>query len=174
MATQPSKKDWSRRLPVRALSLQQRLPLVFCILMLAMLLIFGISSYLTIKNSSRQVGQERLRSLTSQVSLIFGQSTQNLLTMTRTVSAQTDVSKYLSSKDTSQRNAALNALSAIVHDSLTAAVEIRDIDQHMILNLGRHDFTKTSMINPKWIQRIDTAQIGDLYLVGDSIYYPIV
>lgn len=174
MAQQQSKKEWSRRLPFRTLSLQSRLPLVFCLLMLVVLVIFGITSYLTVKNSSEQAGQDRLRSLTTQVSALFAQSTQNLLAVTRNAASQDALEEFVRSGDSTILEKVNEAVQPVLADSSSMEVLILNHKQQIVWKKGRKNIAGLATLNPKWLNSIDSARIGDLYRLEDSIYYPIV
>lgn len=174
MAVQQNSNEWSRHLPFQGFSLQRRLPIIFCLLMLIVLIIFSITSYFTVRKALSEVGQERLRSLTSQVSSMFGQNSLTLLTNTRIAANQDAIKDFLNNPDTAHRRRAHEALSSIQQDSLSVALEIWDLNEKPIWKSGRKSMTGKVPLSQQWVSNIDSSRIGDLFQLEDSMYYPIV
>jgi hypothetical protein len=64
-------KSWYRRITFHGLSLQQRLPLLICILLCSMILTFSFASYYGVKSAALDMGKNRLRTLTDQLATMF-------------------------------------------------------------------------------------------------------
>ena len=77
-------KKWISRFLLPGLSIEQRLPLLLCILLLCGILVFSCASYLGVRKAALEVSRERLYTLIKQLSLIFQQSTNNMATATQT------------------------------------------------------------------------------------------
>ena len=67
------------RFPLRGLSIQQRLPLLICALLLAVIFSFGFASYYAVRKAAMEVGKERLRTLTNELGSMFSVSTRSLV-----------------------------------------------------------------------------------------------
>jgi signal transduction histidine kinase len=158
-------------------SIRQQLPLLICLLLLVMILLFGTISYVAIRQASMAVGQQRLQSLTEQLSDMLQQSGHNLAAGTRAVADSADIAGYL---DTNSSHSLLRPLpgkvtAAFQHllaDTLTVWVELRDLQGKQLVQQGRSrmpDATKEITEG-----RPDSNVVGKLYRVGDSIYFPII
>ena len=88
---------------LRGLSIQQRLPLLICILLLSMMITFSLISYQGVKKAALKSGRERLLSLTSQLSTMFSQSMQNFVTVTRTTANQPSVKIFFKKQRTTTK-----------------------------------------------------------------------
>src|ERR1700722_6272919 len=72
----------------RNLSIRQQLPLLICLLLISLILLFGAVSYIGIRRATLGAGQERLRSLTGQLASLFQQNARTMLNMTQTSANQ--------------------------------------------------------------------------------------
>lgn len=161
----------------RITSIRQQLPLLISLLLLVMILLFGTISYVAIRQASMAVGQQRLQSLTEQLSDMLQQSGHNLAAGTRAVADSADIAGYL---DTNSSPYLLHPLpekvaAAFQHllaDTLTVWVELRDLQGKQLLRQGRSEMPDVT----KEIAESKSAGnvVGKLYRVGDSIYFPVI
>ena len=169
-------KSQVKRVPLTGLSIQQRLPLLICILLLCIIITFSWASYLGVKNASLRMGKERLNSLTRQLSSMFGQSAPAVVATTRSVAAKDPVKKYLLSGEKEADTAVLNTLQRLRLDSSWVLVELLNADHQVILNSSLNNFeikiNRDSVLSDLSLQP-DSCKLGKLYTVGDSIFYPI-
>ncbi|MGZ8540279.1 MAG: sensor histidine kinase [Chitinophagaceae bacterium] len=161
---------------LKGLSLQQRLPLLICVLLLMIMVTFTLISYQGVKNAALTSGRERLLSLSSQLSTRFSQSMQNLLTATRTVGNQSSVKRFLKSKGEEQKDSALMMLKKIQEDSTSVLVDLLNTNYQTVLRSEKDSIAKK--VNFDSLQSIlaihrDTA-IGKIYVIRDSMYYPVI
>ncbi|MGZ8517858.1 MAG: hypothetical protein ACXWWD_10925, partial [Chitinophagaceae bacterium] len=161
---------------LKGLSLQQRLPLLICVLLLMIMVTFTLISYQGVKNAALTSGRERLLSLSSQLSTRFSQSMQNLLTATRTVGNQSSVKRFLKSKGEDQKDSALMMLKKIQEDSTSVLVDLLNTNYQTVLRSEKDSIAKK--VNFDSLQSIlaihrDTA-IGKIYVIRDSMYYPVI
>ncbi len=70
-------------IPFSWLSIQQRLPLLICILLLSVGLVFGWLAEIGVRKAAMEMGTERLGELTRQLGTLFGQSALASITATR-------------------------------------------------------------------------------------------
>jgi signal transduction histidine kinase len=168
-------KTWLRRLSFRGLSIQQRLPLLICVLLLSVVITGGLVSYLKVKNDAIKTGGDRLVSSAEQLSVLLAQSTQNLITAGRSSVILDPVAKYLQTKDGESYNNALNALNQL-QDTNTVLIEVLDLERQTLLQTGTQGIEKSvSFASLEGIKsRPDTGYIGNFYLVNEQIYFPIV
>ncbi|MGZ8551934.1 MAG: sensor histidine kinase [Chitinophagaceae bacterium] len=161
---------------LKGLSLQQRLPLLICVLLLMIMVTFTLISYQGVKNAALTSGRERLLSLSSQLSTRFSQSMQNLLTATRTVGNQSSVKRFLKSKGEEQKDSALMMLKKIQEDSTSVLVDLLNTNYQTVLRSEKDSIAKkVNFDSLKSILAIhrDTA-IGKIYVIRDSMYYPVI
>ncbi|MBC7949073.1 MAG: sensor histidine kinase [Chitinophagaceae bacterium] len=163
------------RLFLRGLSIQQRLPLLICILLLVVIIIGGTISYLEVRNAALKTGSSRLLSSGDQLSTLLGQSMQSVITSTRALGEQEVVKQFLRVKDSTSKNATLNLLQQ-VQDTSTVSMEILDDQLRVMLKTGKAgaDSTVNYQMLAKNKARPDTGKIGELYVINDSLYYPVV
>jgi signal transduction histidine kinase len=161
---------------LKGLSLQQRLPLLICVLLLVIMVIFTLISYQGIKNAALKSGRERLLSLTSQLSTMFSQSMQNLFTATRTAGNHSSVKKFLKSNGGEQKDSALMVLKKIREDSTSVMVDLLNTNYQTVLRSEKDSILKKvnfdSLLSVLAAHR-DTA-IGKIYVIRDSMYYPVI
>lgn len=172
-------KTWFRRFSFRNLSIQHRLPLLICILLLCIIITFSLSSYLSVKKAALKMGQERLRSLAGQLSSMFGQSMQTLVTATRTTANQESVRQCLLSGGNESRAEALETLQKVRderQDTTSVLVDLLDSNHKRVLRsskdgiANRVNFDSLSSVS---FSEADSG-VGKIYLVRGSMYYPVV
>ncbi|HEY4337401.1 MAG TPA: hypothetical protein VGM89_15930, partial [Puia sp.] len=175
-----------------ALSIRQQLPLLICLLLIVLIALFGSISYLSVKQASMAVGEQRLRTLTEELSSMFQQSGHNLATGTQALARQEDIVNYFAG-DTAiagRTGRALAALRKTLGDSQTIRVELRDPLGKVLLAAGRgaseHDqgLAPSTETGHRWTEPDvsgeltsggrDSSFVGRLYLAGDSMSYPII
>jgi len=176
----------------RIISIRQQLPLLISLLLLVMILLFGTISYLGIRRASMAIGQQRLQSLTEQLSGMFQQSAHNLINRTGLLANSKEIVDYLETKPANRKypNNTINAFQNLLADTLTAWVELRDTQGRQLLRQGRsgpifanQPFSSPEPANMPLMpdaakeiteERSDSNIVGNLYHLGDSLYYPII
>jgi signal transduction histidine kinase len=124
------------------------------------------------------IGQDRLKTLTGQLSSLFGQNAKTMLTATQASANQVSVS------------GGNEALRKIMEDTLTVRVELVDTSGNIVLAESRAGADKfrtglnakdlptpamASIAAPELIPKpLDSDFVGKFYLLGDSLYYPVV
>ncbi len=159
------------------LSIQQRLPLLICILLLCIIIAFSWSSYISVKKASREISTERLNTLTEQLSSMLSQSAQTLVLSTRTAAKQDAVKNYFLSEDKSSDTAVLHSLEKLRPDSTWPLILLANAKKEIVLRSGLNDvhiaIGLDSVISQLSLP-YDSTKIGKLYQTGDTICYPIV
>src|SRR5580704_6769868 len=102
------------------LSIRQQLPLLICLLLLSLTLTFGAIFYLGMRSATLGIGQERLRSLTGQLSTLFGQNAKSMLALTQASANQVSVS---GTREVFQK---------IMQDTLTSRIELVDTSGNVL------------------------------------------
>jgi signal transduction histidine kinase len=178
MGSTRSRQPRPARFSFRNLSIRLQLPLLICLLLLSLILLFGAISYYGIRSATLGIGQQRLRSLTSQLTSMFQQNAKTMLNVTQASANQVNVS-------------GVNAVfQKIMQDTLTSRVELVDTSGNIVSAESR---TAAGIFNPEQgrkdgavplnrsvvaaeitTQHPDSNFVGKFYLLGDSIYYPII
>jgi len=170
-------KKPSSRFSFPHLSIQQRLPLFICILLLAIIITFSLASYVSVKKAAFEIGKDRLHTLTEQVSSMLGQSAQITIITTKAAAAQEPFKKYLQSGGKEFDSVALKAMQSLRLDSSWVMVELLNAKKQSMLQSGINGVN--IKLNPDSIISSlplgpDSCKIGKIYAVNDSMYYPII
>lgn len=162
----------------RNLSIRQQLPLLICLLLLILILSFGAFSYLGVRKATMAIGQERLQTLTSQLTSMFQQNAKTMIAATQADANQLNV---LGVNRTFQK---------IKQDTLTVRVELLDSSGTILSSTGRPGDTGFTISQNRNefashpIRSVITAElaaihpdsgfVGKFYRLGDSLFYPII
>jgi PAS domain S-box-containing protein len=170
-------KTWINRFSFKRLSIQQRLPLLICALLLTTVTIYGLANYYSLKKAVLAIGSERLSSITDQLSSMLGQSTQVLINSGNATAAQSTVIACLKSNGKGFRKEALETLDKLHRDSNWVAVTLINAD---FLPVLRADNSKGEVkINLKDVIKYNpvgpnSTLIGRMFAVNGVMYYPII
>lgn len=174
----------SDRIPfsIGNLSIRQQLPLLICLLLLVLILLFGTISYLGVRRASLAIGEQRLRTLTEELSSMFQQSGVGLRASTQALARQQEIvhffdadtgsfsgndNRRLGSDGRGRANdnrrlasgEALEALRKALADSQTAWADLRDLQGRELLHAGRQEgATLTAGENAKRFVEPDAAK----------------
>jgi signal transduction histidine kinase len=163
--------------PFRGFSIQKRLPLLICVLLLSIVVALGIASYIGVKRASLKIAGERLHTVTEQLSSLFGQSAQVAMLSARNVAHEEPVRKFLQSDGTIPDSAAKASIQKLQTDTQSLYVELLDNAKKRLLRAGRQGMEvrvdSDSMLSDLQVGP-DSAKVGKMYRVGDSLYYAIV
>jgi hypothetical protein len=119
------------------LSIRQRLPLLICSLLLTVILFFGIISYLGVRKAALKAGQERLRTLSHQLSGMLSASAHNVIVSAYTQANQPAVKTFLKSagKDST---AEINTLfKELLKDSTYVQVQLLNSERKIMLSSSK-------------------------------------
>jgi signal transduction histidine kinase len=169
-----SKNKRMKRMPLRGLSIQYRLPLFICILVLGVVIAFGWISYLEVRKMEINTGTARLRSLNDQLSSIFSLSLQRYVVDTRKVATRESTKNCLLSKDGSCA-IVLDSLQAIRQDTQTVLVDVLDKNSRPILRSPKDSLHSWSDFNGVYSSmKLESGTVGKLIRIRDSIYYSFI
>jgi signal transduction histidine kinase len=162
-----------RRFRLRGLSIQERLPLLICILLLTIILSFAWISYYAVRSANHKAGSERLVSLTEVLSSLFAQSAQQMIT-TSNASVNTDpIRKFIRSKGTESYADASNALQTNRKDTTTVLAEFIYPDRTSILRSAKELKEDKESFDSLVRHSPLSPGISRFYLAGKNIYYSI-
>jgi len=149
------------------LSIQQRLPLLICAFLLSAIVIYGYANYYSLKKATLIIGQSRVNTLTTQMSLMFGQSAMALVKTEHATAKQSAVIQFLKSNGQQSRQETLNELDKLYRDSTWVSIELLDQKLVPVLRSGKSaanikipvkDVLKVTPVGP------DSCKIGKLYI----------
>ncbi|HEX7905724.1 MAG TPA: sensor histidine kinase [Chitinophagaceae bacterium] len=162
---------WKPRL--RGFSIQQRLPLLICVLLLTIMIIFGLISYFSVRTAALRTGRERLHSLSDQLSDLLSQSAQGLIAANHNVANHHSIKEYLEMLPAAP-DSAVATMQKLYLDSASVLVELTDQDYRPVIRRSKNGIDNRinfdsllALTNP------DTGGIGKMVLVHDSIYYSV-
>jgi signal transduction histidine kinase len=175
----------------RNLSIRQQLPLLICLLLLTLILLFGAISYIGIRQATLGIGKERLRTLTQQLASMFQQNARTLTAATQATANREEIIRYLAMDPQHQPAAvppSLTVMQKLLADSVTVRVELRDMQGTVVLYTGRdlngpvsrrgiETTARTAQPDAAGeitAERPDSNFVGKFYQAGDSIYFPII
>jgi signal transduction histidine kinase len=170
-------KTWIRRSSFRGLSIQQRLPLLICMLLLSIMITFSLVSYIAVKNAAIKTGKERLLLVTGQLSTMFAQSSQALITATRIVANNDAIKKYLQAANPDSQASALTVIEKLRIDTTSVLVDLLNKNRTVVLRSDKG--TISSRVNfdslmTEFSYSDSAAAVGKIYLVRGSMYYPVI
>jgi len=163
----------------RGLSIRKQLPLLICLLLLTLITLFGTISYIGIRRASMEAGQERLKSLAGQLSSLFQQSTHSMAVATQEIANREEIGRWLATDPEHRPSSAgpSEELHRLIPDTLNALVELQDAQGKRLLYAGRDKIAKATRFDAAKemaARKPDTNFVGKIYLVNDSMYYPVI
>jgi PAS domain S-box-containing protein len=170
-------KTWINRFSFNRLSIQQRLPLLICALLLTTITIYGLANYFSLKKAVLAIGKERLSSLTDQLSSMLGQSTQTLINSGNATAAQSTVIECLKSNGKEFHKETLEALDKLRRDSNWVAITLINAEFLPVLHsdnskgevkINLKDVIKYNPVGP------NSTLVGRMFAVNSTMYYPII
>lgn len=167
-------RQWSRRLRLRGLSIQERLPLLICFLLLAVMLTFAGISYYSVRKANIDGGKNRLSVLTDQLATLFAQSGQSSLTTMMTAVNTDAVRKFLKTKGAESYTEVSEVIQTLRKDTTTVQVEILYPDGKSILKSAK-DLKSSQKAFDSLVAAIPPAPgISKFYEINGKVYYSTV
>lgn len=156
-------------------SIQWRLTLLICLLLLTVVLAYSWVSYSKIKQASIEASKTRLESLSTQLGNMFGQSAQTLVAATRTAAAQPAIKQFLRSGGKDSIPAARKKLQQLILDTTWTIALLTTVKGEPLLS---SDSNRVPPINADIAlnlagSRPDTGMIGKIYHIDTLMYYPV-
>ena len=164
-----------KRFFFRGLSIQQRLPLFICILLLSVIISFSWISYISVKSEALKTGKERLRSLSDQLGAMLSQSAQSALTASRTAANQEAIKKWMETGDPKLEKEAVEHMRKVRLDTTWVLVELLDSNRKPVLRSSldsTQSFAFLDSLLPASMRR-DPDGVGKIYLLRGRMYYAI-
>lgn len=176
-----TKAKWSpsrtSRFSFAYLSIRQRLPILMCILLGCVIGLFSYMSYVRMKKASVQTAEDRLITLTGQLSGMFQQSAQPFSASTLSIATQKEIRNFLlDSTLPANRSDAQTALEKIKSDSLTPLTQLYNKQKQVVLTYQNPGVKLDGRIDPLFrnMSLPSSPYVGNILPLGDSMYYPVV
>ena len=150
---------------------------MICILLCSVIVTFGFASYYGVKKATFETGKRRLRTLSDQLAAMLAGSSKALNILMISVTRQDTIKKNVQSGGTKLRTEAFEILNKIRKDSSWVLVELLDLDKTPVLWAGNKRVEaklSTATIFSSLTAGHDSCDIGKIYAVGDTMYYPVV
>ena len=170
-------KTRTRKFSFRGLSIQQRLPLLICMLLICIVVALGWLSQLGVKKAALAMGKERLETLTEQLCSLFGQSAAATISATHTAASQHSIKNYLYANTPDSTTAIQQLMDKLRLDSNWVLVELLDVSRRTLvrsapagstIQFNSRESLSAGSLSP------DSCKVGKFFQVKDTIYYPIV
>src|SRR5437868_286760 len=130
MRNNPLPGKRSGRNPFLRLSIRQRLPLLICTLLLCIVVIFGVIAYLGVRKAALKIGEDRLQTLTQQLSTMLSGNAHTLIASSFTIANKPSVKSFVSSNGKDSVIETKKLMQELQKDSSYVQVEIRDVNQN--------------------------------------------
>ncbi|MFN2563559.1 MAG: sensor histidine kinase [Gemmatimonadaceae bacterium] len=160
----------------RALSIRYSLPLVFTLLLLAVVLVYSWATYRELSHSASDAAIDRLRRTTEQLALSSEQSSRRLRASLRLSAADSNLRDFLRDPGGPARSAALAKLRAVREARMATTqrvrVELRGRDQRLLLAEGPELPPAKTGDAPGVPLRIvrDSGEAGPVSSTGEEVY----
>lgn len=165
-------------LTLSGLSIQQRLPILVCLLLCSVILTFSFISYYGVKKAAINIGETRIRAVTDQLGTMFVKSSHSLNTSLSRLANNDTIKTFLFSEGTQKIRDTELILRRIQKDSTWVLVELLNAKRNPIFQSGHIEAGERLRLNTIFsdIQNTsDTTNIGKVYAVDKTtMYYPIV
>jgi PAS domain S-box-containing protein len=141
------------------------------------MLIFGGISYIGARKIALKLGEDRLRTLSGQLSTMIAGNVHNHLSVAYSVANKPAVKKYLLSNAKDSAAETLKLLESLRGDTLFVQVELKNSKGvTLISSAGIHphlNFNIDSLVTSS-AGKNDSGRVEKLFTSGNSIYYPII
>lgn len=159
------------------LTIQQKIPLLICILLVFVIGSFSWISYVAMKQAALQAGRQRLTLLTGQLSAMFQQQQHSTIVSTRALSADENLKKFINSNGKEQGPAAMGVLEKIRRDTTVVQALLLNNSKATILKSEKEGMKFDESLEPyikAASQGPDYAVIGKFIQKDNLIYCPVV
>lgn len=164
-------------LTLSGLSIQQRLPILVCLLLCSTILAISFTSYYGVKKAALKIGETRIRTLTDQLGVMFGKSSQTLNNNMVQFTRNDTILRFLATGGAEKEPETKLLLKNLQKDSTWVLVELLNNAQKPILKSGKIDAEEHLPLNTIFSgkNKSDTSAIGKVYAITKTVmYYPIV
>ena len=154
-------------------SLEWKLPLAICGVLLIVLGAFVAIAYFAVRRSALDTADDRLRNLTAQFAQMLGAEGPGAVGALRAVAARPEIQSYLVAPDSSRKRAAQEAMVSGSRPERIAAVELVDGAGQRVLAVG----DTARLPGEGLLQSVpnrDSGAVGPFSAAGDSLVLPTI
>jgi signal transduction histidine kinase len=164
-----------KRFSFGGVSIQQRLSIFICALLLSVIVTFGWISYISVKNEALNTGKERLRSLSDQLSSMLSQSAQATLTLSHNAANDESIKKSLQTEEAQSRIDALETLRKLRPDSNWVLAELINEKGQPILHSSKDSIQSLGNFDSLLAISMhkDFPGVGKIHVLKNSMYYSV-
>ncbi|MCO5236431.1 MAG: histidine kinase [Chitinophagaceae bacterium] len=158
------------------LSLRHQIPLLVSVLLCAVILIFGLISYLTLKNIEIKAGKYRLLDLASQVSIMIEGSLKDIFIDIEESIPDQSVRAYLKNPSPGAGQIILKSLNRIGREKSSVYAELRDSSFRTLLTAEKTPrfLPAERIFFPVNAAGKTGSRMGNLYQADNLIYFPVI
>lgn len=157
-------------------SIQRKLPFLFFILLLVMMLAFGWLSYIGISKTAEKAAKERLLTLSQQLAGMYTQSAASVINATRVTAANPAVKSFLLSAGRDSAEAVDLLLRKLKPDTTWINIQLLAVNGQQVAAVAAdnvYDSMKLSSIIPGYPTATDTGLVSRLHMKGEAFYYAL-
>jgi signal transduction histidine kinase len=170
--TAPPRRWWPG-----SLSIQYKLPLLICALLLGVVLMSSWAAYRGVRGSAFAAARERLENVSNQLASLLQASAGQVGAAVAKAAANDTIRRFLETPNETTR---LDAISMMRHmgpvQEQVVSVELWSPERKQLLTAAAQAATDSAGGEPEtvqWAVRADTGLVGQLQLGGDSLIYPV-
>ncbi len=164
-----------RQFSLRTMSLRQKLPVLICLLLLAVMIIFTLVSYYSVRRVTVNNAKQRLQDISGQMTNAFGQSAQNLYLTYQTIGSREEVRNFLYNKTEDLKPPVLAVMQKLAADSLIASLQLIDATNNTVLRNTRGLLESKINVDSLSARAIseDTLVIGKLLVIDGQLFHAV-
>jgi signal transduction histidine kinase len=156
------------------LSIQHRLPLLICILLLVVIIAVSWTAYIGMKKSALDAGRNRVSTLTEQLATMFQANIPQVRANLRSAADHESVKNYLLTAEKGSVDSAMYQLKKLQADTVVVMVQLLNLDRTPVLTSGRKNELINFNIEPELLATAKNpafTTLGKTYTAGDSMFY---
>lgn len=159
------------------LSIQQRLPLLICLLLLVSVVVYGFANYYSLRKATLIIADDRLGTISNELNIALSQSAQGIAASLGVAASQRSVIDCLKSGGKGFHNEVVSILDNQHHDSTYVWTELLDDHQVPVLHSNKSTLqisisAKDALSSVKVAPGLPVA--GKIYSTNGSVYVPII
>lgn len=168
----------TRRWSPGSLSIQYKLPLLICALLLAVVVLSSWAAYRGVRSSAFVAARERLTNVTDQLAGMLRTSAGQLGSLTQKAVANDSIRRFLRAPNPRTQADAEAALRTMgPNPEQLVGIELWSLRRERLMAVRPHGSTPfqagAEVENVEWATNPDTGAVGLLQMVDDSIAYPV-
>ncbi len=149
-------------------SLRKRIPLLICLLLVAVVSVYVIVSYLSLERFEFKVGHQRLKFLSAEVSNMLATSIKDITIHTEKIASSVEVINYLHHKE-DEKNV-LRVLNQLTEDGTSMLVELLDTNFNVLLSIGKPAY-RSGVAQAKKRNAVDLLSVDNIYMPYTTLFF---